>query len=148
MPKLRVVTAWLGLLAAGMAGVLPIAPPAAAATYRWKHRPLYVFSPPGGSALAAQRRIVAEHSSGMRERDMVVIWVVGDTVTAELGGGPAESAGVLRRRFGVSANEFRAVLVGKDGGAKITQAAPLSASRLFATIDAMPMRRDEMRRRG
>jgi hypothetical protein len=39
------------------------------------------------------------------------------------------------------------VRIGKDGGDKLTSASPLDAARLFATIDAMPMRREEMRRR-
>lgn len=132
-----------------MAGMLATSPPAsAAASYKWTHRPLYVFAAPGTPALAAQRRIVAESRAGMSERDMVVVWVVGDAVTSELGQGPAASAASLRRRFGVGPREFRAVLVGKDGGAKISQGFPLDAARAFATIDAMPMRRQEMRRRG
>jgi len=39
------------------------------------------------------------------------------------------------------------VLIGKDGGDKSTSASPLDSARRFATIDAMPMRREEMRRR-
>jgi hypothetical protein len=39
------------------------------------------------------------------------------------------------------------LLVGKDGGVKLSSSSPLSASTLFGTIDAMPMRIDEMRRR-
>ena len=54
---------------------------------------------------------------------------------------------VLRERLGLPADSFRAVLIGKDGGAKITAAAPIAPQRLFATIDAMPMRRTEMRER-
>ena len=56
-------------------------------------------------------------------------------------------ASALRARFGVANACFRAVLVGKDGGAKLSQSTPLYAARLFATIDAMTMRRDEMRNR-
>jgi hypothetical protein len=37
--------------------------------------------------------------------------------------------------------------VGKDGGEKLSSSKPLAAEKLFATIDAMPMRRDEMQRR-
>lgn len=136
-------------LAACLTGMLASPPPAsAAASYKGTHRPLYVFAAPGTPALAAQRRIVAGSFAGMRERDMVVVWVVGDAVTSELGRGPVASAASLRRRFGVGSNEFRAVLVGKDGGAKVSQAFPLDAARAFATIDAMPMRRQEVRRRG
>lgn len=132
----------------GVCGLV-LSPPAEAATpYRWKSRPLYVFAAAGGGALAEQRKIVADNRGAMRERDMVVIWVIGETVTAELGAAPGSRAGALRRRFGVEPGVFRVILVGKDGGEKLTQAMPIAASRLFATIDAMPMRRDEVRRRG
>jgi len=35
------------------------------------------------------------------------------------------------------------VLIGKDGGEKLRSAQPITAERLFATIDAMPMRQSE-----
>jgi hypothetical protein len=120
----------------------------AMANYRWKYRPLLVFADgAANSSLAAQHRIVAAARSGLSDRDVVMVWVVGNTVRAEFGPGPAQGAAALRSRFGASPAFFRAVLVGKDGGAKLSQSTPLDAARLFATIDAMPMRRDEMRRK-
>lgn len=116
--------------------------------YQWKKRPLVVFAgSPGDAALATQRAIVAASRGGLAERDMVVIWVVGTTVASETGPGPGMSAAALRSRYGVGAGAFRAVLVGKDGGAKISSGSPLSAGTLFGTIDAMPMRQQEMRRK-
>ncbi|MEO1710911.1 MAG: DUF4174 domain-containing protein, partial [Pseudomonadota bacterium] len=92
--------------------------------------------------------IINARRSGFRERDMVVIAVVGNRVQALIGRGPGMSAVALRRRYGVAAGSFRAILVGKDGGVKLSTGSPLSTGRLFGTIDAMPMRRQEMRRRG
>ena len=40
---------------------------------------------------------------------------------------------------------FRVRLVGKDGGVKLDQATPIEVTTLCALIDAMPMRRAEMR---
>jgi hypothetical protein len=37
-------------------------------------------------------------------------------------------------------------LVGKDGHTAVSSDKPLSADDLFARLDAMPMRQDEMRR--
>jgi hypothetical protein len=51
----------------------------------------------------------------------------------------------LRRRFG--GTRFRAILVGKDGEEKISSDLPLDRDALLPTIDAMPMRRQEMRRK-
>ena len=41
---------------------------------------------------------------------------------------------------------FTAVLVGKDGGDKVTSTEPITLQKLYGTIDAMPMRRSEMKR--
>ncbi|MEH3144592.1 MAG: DUF4174 domain-containing protein [Methylobacterium frigidaeris] len=116
---------------------LLVALPAGAASldaYRWKARVLLVAAASADDPrLVEQRRIVAAAQRGTRERDLVVVEAVG-------AGAEAES---LRRRFGLTGNDFRAVLVGKDGGAKLSAGEPIAAERLFATIDAMPMRREE-----
>lgn len=118
----------------------------AMSNYRWKYRPLLVFTNSSDSAaLAQQRRIVTASRIGLTERNVVVVWVIGNDVSSELGSRPELGASALRARFGVATASFRAVLVGKDGGAKLSQPTPLDARRLFATIDAMPMRQDEMR---
>ena len=101
----------------------------------------------GDAALEKQRAIVAASRGGFAERDMVVVYVVGSDVSSELGPGPGMSAAALRSRYGVGAGAFRAVLVGKDGGAKISSGSPLTAGTLFGTVDAMPMRQQEMRRK-
>jgi hypothetical protein len=120
----------------------------AMSNYKWKYRPLVIFAESDGSPLLAeQRQIVARNRAGLNKRDVVVVWVVGDSVSTELGPPPNSNATSLRARYDVAAGEFRAILVGKDGGDKLASPKPLAADRLFATIDAMPMRRDEMRRR-
>ena len=43
--------------------------------------------------------------------------------------------------------EFEVILVGLDGGIKLRQAELLKNDKLFAFIDAMPMRRNELRKR-
>lgn len=83
-----------------------------------------------------QKRIFAAAEAGARDRDLVLVEVFGD--------GPR--AAEIRRRFGIPAGVFRAVLLGKDGGAKLASSRPIPAERLFAEIDGMPMRQDEMRR--
>lgn len=120
----------------------------AMSVYRWKKRPLVVFAADEGAGqLAGQRAIVAGDRAGFAERDMVVVWVVGDQVAAEFGAGPGLDAKALRARYGVAPAAFRALLIGKDGGVKLTATEPLTAKRLFGEIDSMPMRQQEMRRR-
>jgi hypothetical protein len=98
------------------------------------------------AALALQRQNFADHRSGLVERDIVVIWVVGNSVRSEFGQPPGSTAAQLRARFGMQKPGFRIFLVGKDGGIKLSQSRPLTVNRLFRTIDAMPMRVEEMRR--
>jgi hypothetical protein len=108
--------------------------PVAAA--RWTSRVLVVSAPgPDDPGLRAQRAALGSVRSGLAERDLQVIEAVG---------GGAEAT-ALRRRFGLPDGAFRAVLVGKDWGAKLTASEPIPPQTLFRTIDAMPMRRDEMR---
>jgi hypothetical protein len=121
---------------------------AAESGYHWQFRPLFVLAADSGdSRLEEQRRIVAQNRAGFSERQIVIVYVVGEHVTAELGPGPGQSAAVLRKRFGAGGSGFKLVLVGKDGGAKLTSGTALPAAELFRTIDAMPMRIDEMRSR-
>lgn len=60
--------------------------------------------------------------------------------------------GLIERDFRVltetGATAFSLRLVGKDGGEKLRSLQPVSAASLFALVDAMPMRRREMRERG
>ena len=106
--------------------------------YRWKSRVLVLAAPDGDDAqLKAQRQALASGRTGASERDLVTVEAVGTGAQALR----------LRRHLGLPDDSFRAVLVGKDGGAKLTAADPIPPQRLFSTIDAMPMRRDEAKGR-
>jgi len=54
----------------------------------------------------------------------------------------------LRSRYGVSGDSFALLLVGKDGGVKLTRNEPVALDEICALVDRMPMRRREMRERG
>ena len=54
----------------------------------------------------------------------------------------------MGERFGVEPGTFAALLVGKDGAVKHRSAEPVEPGELYALVDAMPMRRREMRERG
>lgn len=136
------------LLAALAAMVVGNSPAEALNTYRWKKRPLLVFAENDASPkLTKQRSIIDRYASKLAERDLVVVYVVGDNVSASLGPPPGLSARALRSKYGIKDGEFRSILVGKDGGVKRTAASPIGADVLAGVIDAMPMRQDEMRKR-
>ncbi|KMO13866.1 DUF4174 domain-containing protein [Methylobacterium indicum] len=128
------------LPAALLAGPLLLAAllPAASAgsdldRYRWTSRVLVIAAAADDPRAAAQARIAEAAAPGMRERDLVVVRAIGE----------GREAASVRRRLGLPATGFRAVLVGKDGGAKLIAEEPIPAERLFSTIDAMPMRQEE-----
>jgi hypothetical protein len=93
----------------------------------------------------AQVATMQSHVADAEERDLMVI-------EAPLRG---ESSGAIqladtdsvRRRFRVGREEFVVLLVGKDGGEKLRSEQPIEFERLRTTIDAMPMRQDEMRKK-
>ncbi|MET0527847.1 MAG: DUF4174 domain-containing protein [Microvirga sp.] len=125
----------LGLIAAGGAA-------AANGTdlidgHRWISRVLVLSAPDKSDpTLREQREALASDRSGATERDLVTVEAVGSD----------PKVGALRRRLGLPDGAFRAVLIGKDGGAKLTSDQLILPRTLFSTIDPMPMRREEMRR--
>ena len=116
------------------------------APYRWNHRVVIVLAGSHDHALAArQQRALADEREGLIERDMVVVSVVGDLVQVDGVGTDRIGAADLRRVIDAATAAFGVVLVGKDGGVKLRADEPVAAERLFALIDTMPMRRQEMR---
>ncbi len=112
--------------------------------YLWKARPLLVFSPDESGELAMQRQNLDAGRTGIVERDMVVVEIIGDRVATLTGPACQEIAADLRAFADVSNGDFRVVLVGKDGGIKLTSQTPVAMAPLFALIDSMPMRQQEI----
>ena len=119
------------------------------APYRGRNRVLLVFAPSRQEArYQKQSTLLADKTAGLNERDLILIYALADgkgrRVGTRLLGDGDENA--LRQRYGVGTRQFRVVLVGKDGHEAYSSRQPISTSRLFGLIDAMPMRREEMRR--
>ena len=108
------------------------------AVYRWTNRVVVISAPaPDDPRLRAQRTALAALPDQVHARDLVVVEAVGAGASADR----------LRRFHKLPADAFRVVLIGKDGAAKRVAAEPLPAEALFSVIDAMPMRREEMKHR-
>jgi hypothetical protein len=105
---------------------------------RWKKRVLVVSAlKPDNPSLIRQRQIFTDAQQAMTERDVVLVEALGNTDTAK----------EIRKKLSIAPGEFWALLVGKDGHIALSSQTELSASYLSQVIDAMPMRRDEMRER-
>ena len=109
------------------------------------HRVLIIFTPAADQEhYAAQNTILAQQPAGLDERDMVIIRVVApDTVTMD-GDRAVNMVNSFQERYAVKPDQFRTVLVGKDGSVKLEQSTPVTTDTLFNLIDAMPMRQYEM----
>jgi len=117
--------------------------------FRWKNR-LIIASVPSGEARDLFAASLVANRTEMDERDLKVIDVsaaAGIPGTIRLD--PKQTT-VLREKLKLDAGETAAVfvLIGKDGGEKARQRGTLKLADWFALIDAMPMRRDEIRLRG
>jgi hypothetical protein len=101
-----------------------------------KQRVLVVVAPAGDPAAETQRRIYEASAKGMSERSIVLTEAVDDT----------ERSRQIRSRLSAEGSRFQVFLIGKDGHTAASSTKPLSAEDVFARVDAMPMRQDEMRR--
>jgi hypothetical protein len=101
----------------------------------WKTRPVVVVADrPDDGSFKRQMAILDAHRHALTGYDITVVPATG----------PAAG---LRRKLGLPAQGFAVALVGKDGGVKETWSQPVEPGRIFALIDKMPMRQDEVQRR-
>lgn len=112
--------------------------------YQWQNRILLLLVPSRQHpAFQEQQKLFAESAEAFAERDLVLLEVIGDEPVKMKGG--EEAAARLRERYRVAPNDFAVLLLGKDGGEKFRSATPVAPEKIYAIIDAMPMRRSEMR---
>ncbi len=110
--------------------------------YRDRNRLLLVFAPsPADSRWRRQDALLAKSRAQFADRELLRFDVFGR------GAGAGRGAD-LRARYHVRPGSFRVLLIGKDGHVAFGGPTPVSLSDLTGRIDRMPMRRDEMRRRG
>ena len=104
--------------------------------YRWHNR-VVILAHNDHESIAFQQHLAAFnlHKADLEDRDMIVLIPKGEHKQKLLAtlNMPAEFEGVL--------------LIGKDGGLKFQGNFPVPPETLLALVDAMPMRRAEMKRK-
>ncbi|MBD2529146.1 DUF4174 domain-containing protein [Nostoc flagelliforme FACHB-838] len=116
---------------------------------KWQNRVLLVFAPSvNNHNYQQQMQLFDQHQNGFIDRDLVLVQVLPNQSYANGQLIDDSSAANLRNRFGVDKENFRVILVGKDGGVKRQDTTPVKATAIFEQIDAMPMRQQEMQERG
>jgi hypothetical protein len=118
-------------------------------SYRWQQRLLLVFAahPSDPDCMVFAKELSASRDA-LQDRDLVLGRIF-EQGPSQLGARPLppEDAQSLHRRFGIRPATFTVVLIGKDGGVKMKREGRVDLEAIFARIDAMPMRQQEMRAR-
>jgi Domain of unknown function (DUF4174) len=115
--------------------------------YVWRKRVLLVFAPDAEhESYKQQLRAVKRDKKDFEDRDLIVVSLFAASGLDENNNTiNAEKVRILRRKYNILNTEFRAILIGKDGGKKESREKPFDNPQLFKIIDAMPMRKDEMK---
>ena len=105
---------------------------------RWKKRVIIIYAPAGSKAqLARQEQLLRSRSADLKERDITQI------VLRSRAENPK-----IADRFKLTGTDFALLLIGKDGGEKLRSHKLVSPEAICRLIDSMPMRQEEMRKRG
>lgn len=108
---------------------------------RGKKRVLLITAPNAEQGdFKTQKALLAAHPQELADRDLLVLEVLYDHISAA-------DRQALRQEVGLKLPGFCVVLFGKDGGVKEKSKRPIMPADLFGTVDKMPMRREEMRRK-
>ena len=116
----------------------------------WRTRPLVIVAPgPGDAAVLELRQALAQPAtvSAFADRQIAVFTVIGGQGARE---GQALDSGATRALLAVlnlsADGKATVLLVGKDGGVKL-RLTHVVVAEVLGTVDAMPMRQQEERRR-
>lgn len=100
-----------------------------------EHRLLLIFKNEANLPLAQEQlNILHKDSAGIKERDLTIKI--------------AEKGSALFKKYKADHKLFTVILIGKDGFEKYRTNQLLQTKELFSIIDAMPMRRREMKKTG
>jgi hypothetical protein len=117
--------------------------------YRWENRLIILVTTTVDNAqLQQQLQILQADVTGLEERKLEIIQLTPEQVRYGVSDNTTwkNRKGQLYEGFQSTDSTFEAILVGLDGGEKLRDQQPFTLERLFAVIDAMPMRRSELRR--
>ena len=105
--------------------------------FEWKNRVLVI----GGSESKFQNQFdyLKVNKNEFTDRDMVVILINKDGSKISY----YASTSSIRKRFNFE--DFRLLLIGKDGGVKYRTNEPVKINKIFELIDKMPMRVQEIK---
>lgn len=116
--------------------------------YRWENRIIVLIAEDAQNPiLRKQIKALKDLPVGLKERDLI-LFVISEK---ESNGPQGTLTGIdyssVYEQFKGKSPDFNFRLIGKDGGTKLRRTTFVEPEEIFAIIDAMPMRRTEMRQR-
>lgn len=117
--------------------------------YLWKNRLLFIFAPNRSHPIFdTLQQALSDQAAEVSDRDLVIFEIL-DSGPSRVNTAiiDSETAHALRERFNAVRGGFKVILVGKDGGVKLDRNDQTNLKDIFALIDSMPMRREEMGRK-
>ena len=112
--------------------------------YRDKNRVLLVFAPTAQDpAYLEQLRLWQGEKAGFEDRQLVVVpyFASAKRPTPD----PLPQVPALMKKHAIAPDAFGVILIGKDGRDAFHTARPVPAPFLYGIIDAMPLRRAEVK---
>ena len=100
------------------------------------YRRILIFAPDSSNvAFKSQNSLFQKEDSACVERDIIV-----EKYVLNKRGTP------FFEKYQVSTRDFTLILIGKDGFVKLRSKEVVTPKRIYALVDAMPMRKDEKRK--
>lgn len=116
--------------------------------FQWENRLLIIYTGEEKSGpLDSQLSEITQNQKGYKDRDLKVILLKDKQVEIWKSETPnqLEYNEIIVELNIEESESYQNLLIGKDGGVKMRNDSPISTKKLFNTIDAMPMRQQEMR---
>ncbi|WP_462319622.1 DUF4174 domain-containing protein [Marinilabilia sp.] len=114
--------------------------------HEWKDRLLLVLTTENSKELyKEQMDLFKDNIAGLEERKLVIYSVMPEKYKKGIQAEKWMESTRLNDRYREGGKKFEVILLGLDGRVKLRQSEILSIEKLFRTIDAMPMRRNELR---
>ena len=115
--------------------------------HRWENRLILIITDDeNNSTFQSQVAEFRKDLTGLNERKIIIYQVMPGEYKIGLNGANKIKSDRLYKDYKKSDSGFEVVLLGLDGGIKLQQDELLPLEKLYAIIDAMPMRRREIER--
>jgi hypothetical protein len=115
--------------------------------HKWENRLVLILTDQSDNEnYRKQVEELKNHLDGVNERRILVYHITPESYKTGLSDEKWQKAETDYAFYKKTDNQPEIVLIGLDGGIKLRANEFLSAQELFATVDAMPMRRQEMKR--